>query len=222
MLTRAQEKLIRNLTTKKGRREEGLCLVEGRKIIEELKALVEFTVEPKDTPLFKEFVDTETPQNLLAVVRVPKFEEAEVMKGARVIVLDHVQDPGNVGAFFRLARAFDATLVLRECADPFSPKVIRASAGASLKVPQLECDVEEVHTLLNASNRPVLKFEFKEGAQPFDSSVRDAILIFGNEGQGILGSYAGQSVFIQHNPALESLSVAHAGAIAMHAFYAAK
>jgi TrmH family RNA methyltransferase len=222
MITNAQEKLIRNLLTKKGRRAEGLCLAEGRKLVSDIMDFVDFTVSPEDTRFFDEFTDTQTPQNILAVARIPKFDEATVLGGKQIVFLDHVQDPGNVGAFFRLALAFDATLILRECADPYSPKVVRASAGASFRVPNIECNIEEGKVLLQKSGRKVLKFELNEGAIPFDATVSDAILMFGNEGNGIMGDYEGQSVFIKHNPALESLSVGHAGAIAMHNVYAAK
>ena len=222
MLSRAQEKLIRNLMTKKGRREAGLCLAEGRKLIDELGDVVDFAFSAQDTPFFNTFAQTQTPQDILAVVRIPIHEVSAVCSSPRVVLLDHVQDPGNVGAFFRLALAFNFTLLLRECADPFSPKVIRASAGAVFHVPYIECKIDEVQDLLRRTGKVILKFEKTSDAIAFSPLQEEVVLIFGNEGQGILGAYEGQSVFLEHDHALESLSVSHAGAIAMYSIYQQK
>lgn len=217
MLSRTQEKLVRSLLSKKGRRKEGLCLVEGEKIIKELEDLVDFTFTNQDTGNFSDFSDTKTPQGEIAVAKIPKFREDQVMKSERIVLLDHVQDPGNVGAFFRLALGFGFTLILRECADPFAPKVIRSASGASFKVPHIECKLDEAQELVRKSGKQVWKLEMNEHAIPFSPEIKEGILVFGNEGQGIMGAYEGQSVCIEHADTLESLSVSHAGAIVMHA-----
>lgn len=216
MLRKQQENLIRRLQKKRGRRDHGLCLVEGKKIISELEEFIDFTFTSGDTKFFKEFTSTKTPQDMIAVAHLPDFNLEDVFTGKPIILLDHVQDPGNVGAFFRLAQAFDATLILRECADAFSPKVIRASAGASFRVPNISCNTEEAFDIIKKSGREVYRMELNKESSEFKPENNNIILIFGNEGNGILGNYKGKSVHISHNGDLESLSVSHAGAIALY------
>jgi len=98
MLSNAQEKLIRSLHRKKGREESGQCLVEGAKVIEAAGEAVDFTFTAEDTSEYAKLVTTETPQEVAAVARVPKWSDAEVADSPTLVVLDGVQDPGNVGA----------------------------------------------------------------------------------------------------------------------------
>lgn len=222
MLTRAQEKLIKSLHDKKGRRAEGLCLVEGDKACSEVEDFLEFTFNATDTDDFKSLVTTETPQVIAGVARIPEWTAEQVFASPLIVLLDHVQDPGNVGSFFRLALGFDATLILRESADPFSPKVLRSSASAVFRVPHINVNTVDAQRILNELNRPIFRFEKVSGAVPFRPNGEPAVLIFGNEGQGILGEYAGQSVYIEHSEKLESLNVGNAAAIALSAEYQAR
>ncbi len=107
MLTLNQEKLIKSLDTQKGRKESGLCLVEGEKNLAAAQNFLEFTFSYADTPNFERLVTTQTPQDKAGVARIPKFELAELENKKTILVLDGVQDPGNVGAIFRLASGFD-------------------------------------------------------------------------------------------------------------------
>lgn len=216
MLSKGQKKLVRQLLRKKGRRETGKCLVEGKKIINEIGDYIDFTFTSGDTGDFHSFTDTSNSQDIIGVANIPKFSVESVLKYKTNILLDHVQDPGNVGAFFRLARAFDASLILRECADPFSPKVIRASSGACFKVPHVFCDIQGAQDLIEEIDKPVFRMEKQKDSQPVSFEDNNVLLVFGNEGRGIIGDYPGESFYIPHNEKLESLSVSHAAAIALH------
>src|SRR5688572_28984119 len=134
MISHAQEKLIRSLKTKKGRRTSGLCLVEGKKLVEAAGKSVQFTFTSRDTKQFSKLVTTSTPQDIAAVAKLPVFDVEQVRDLETIVVLDGVQDPGNVGAAFRLCQAFGASLILVDSADATSPKVIRSSAGAIFHV----------------------------------------------------------------------------------------
>ena len=217
MLSGAQEKLIRSLHTKKGRQKSGLCLVEGPRAVKAAGSAVEWTFTAADIGSFDELVTTETPQDVAAVARIPKWSMDAVMARSTVVVLDGVHDPGNVGAVLRLALGFDASVLLVESADVASPKVIRSSAGAIFGVPWMSIARGEAATIITGLVRPVYRLEHAQGAKSIDAiETKDRIvLIAGSEGRGITLDIGGTSVTIPHNQALESLNVGHALAIAL-------
>lgn len=218
MLTQAQEKLIRSLGTKKGRTESGFCLVEGKKNIVEAKGFIEFTFTNNDTKRFDLLVDTVTPQDIAAVATIPKWELNNLLERSCVVVLDGVQDPGNVGTILRLCLGFNASLLLIESADPSSSKVIRSSAGSFFKVPWLECSRTEAEEVIDSLKRPIYRLEkdktSKNNLKHF-SKEKEVVLIAGSEGQGIKLSIEGTSLEIPHEKSLESLNVAAALAISL-------
>ena len=217
-LTRAQEKLIRSLHDKKGREESGLCLIEGEKNIEAAGEAVEFAFRREDTPGFNRLVTTETPQDVAAVAKIPVWSEDAIRHQPTIVVLDGVQDPGNVGAALRLCLGFHASLVLIESADPTSPKVIRASVGAMFQVPWREIARTQAEAYLADIGRPVYRLEKTPASQDISLLAKEAAvtLIAGSEGQGIHLPTEGQALAIRHDPRLESLNVGHALAIALH------
>ena len=98
--------------------------------------------------VFEYISDTKTPQGLLAVVRQRVFTEEEILaacpghsgqkeKPAHILVLENIQDPGNLGTIFRTAEAAGATAILmsRDCADIYNPKTIRSTMGAIFRMP---------------------------------------------------------------------------------------
>lgn len=217
MLTKAQEKLIRSLHTKKGRRQSGLLLLEGAKAIAEAGKHVELRFTRKETPHFDELVTTETPQNVAAIARAPRWSEKEVLKRRVIVVLDHLQDPGNVGTIMRSAQAFDAAVVLVESADPTSPKVVRSAAGAVFHTPWMECTIIGLTPLLAAAKRIVYRLENRPGAVSLKKvKPQPMVLIAGSEGFGITLPVVGKSLVIEHEASLESLNVAVATSIALY------
>ena len=142
----------RSLKTKSGREAEGAFLVEGFKSVGEalsssfeLLALIveDGTALPSGAPEGRTFVvpahlmaavcDTKTPQGIAAVMRL----QPRTVTGKRLLALDGVQDPGNVGTILRTADAagLDGILYSSQCADPYSPKVLRASMGSVFHLP---------------------------------------------------------------------------------------
>lgn len=217
MLTRAQEKLILSLHTKKGRTKANRCLVEGAKVIETAGDAVDYTFTAHDTDRFDELVTTETPQQIAGVARIPDWRRDDIAARETIVVLDGVQDPGNVGSILRLCLGFDAALVLVESADVTSSKVVRSSVGALFQVPWQRVARADVGAVIAALDRPVFRLEKTPSAEPiaaFQSTPR-RVLVAGSEGNGISLTVEGQSVYIQHNALLESLNVGHAIAIAL-------
>ena len=143
----------KSLKDKKGREEHHAFLVEGDKMVREGLAsgltvqavLIREDLTREYLPLdhlpvpyvlpahvFNAVCDTKTPQGIAAVVRM----ETRPASGPRLLALDGVQDPGNVGTIVRTADAagFDGVLFSRECADLFSPKVLRATMGSVFRL----------------------------------------------------------------------------------------
>lgn len=218
MLSKNQEKIIKSLSTKKGREEHGLCLVEGHKVIELARDFIEYTFGQKDSPRFNSLVTTETPQSRAAVARIPRWDIKDITRCDVIVFLDGVQDPGNVGAIFRLCLGFDASLILIESADPANPKVIRSSVGALFQVPWIHVERMSVSHILSAVSRPIFRLEKKEKALEISQAhiKLPIVLVVGSEGRGIQENIVGTTLTIKHNQAIESLNVGHALAIALY------
>lgn len=221
MLSKAQEKVIRSLSTKKGRQQHGLCLVEGWKLIRSAGDAVEFTFTPSDSLKFEQLVTTKTPQKIAGVAIVPEFHITDIAAKKTVVILDGVQDPGNIGAVLRLCQGFNASLILVECADITNPKVVRSSAGALFHVPWIRMSRDQATKVVKASKRPVYRLENTEQAQHLHKiqNKESVALIVGSEGNGIIINVKLPSIKIRHRSDLESLNVANALAIALHARY---
>ena len=160
--------------------------------------------------LLKSITDTKTSQGVIGLFERPRWTADRIFSSNKLAVaLDGVQDPGNVGTIVRLAAAFDAAgvIVLPGCADPYSPKAIRASAGAILSVPIVSMSAEE----LLRSEKPL----FVADANGSTSEIPTGVLILGNEGQGVSPELrrAGRAVAIATSGRVESLNVAAAAAI---------
>lgn len=98
-----------------------------------------------------------TPQGVLFTCAIPVLPVPETLPGRRYVVLDGVQDPGNVGTVLRTLDAFDADglLLTGGCADPFGPKTVRASMGAVFRRPVWSATPEELGALLRRSGIPL-------------------------------------------------------------------
>lgn len=219
MLTKAQEKLIRSLHRKKGRLQSGKCLLEGEKFIADAGDAVDFTFTPEDTELYYSLTTTETPQDISAVANIPQWKLEDVMNRSQVLVLDGIQDPGNVGTMLRSALGFDAGLILVESADPTSSKVIRSSAGAMFQVPWISVKRDEAEHVIEEIGRDVIRLEKRPDSVPLKTVGGHNTIIVGSEGAGIQLPTHGQSVVIQHEESLESLNAAIAATIILHHLY---
>lgn len=169
--------------------------------------------------LFKALADTKTSQGVLALFDRPRYTLDDVLTRTDTIAvaLDGVQDPGNVGTIVRLAAAFDASgvILLPGCADAFSPKAIRASVGAVLRVPVVEATLQD----LAGRDRALL---YADAAGDATSPPLDnAILIFGSEGSGASDAVrdAAKPIAIAMSDRVESLNVAAAAAILLARSY---
>ena len=204
-LKNPQVQLWRSLKDRKARREHGLFLVEGRKSVEEALSsgfpaeallLREDTAEQGALPenvkkyLLPEHVmaavcDTRTPQGIAAVMRHREIP----VEGRRLVALDGVQDPGNVGTIIRTADAagLDGVLLSPDCADPYSPKVLRATMGSVFHIPVAVVeDLPGALTELKAKGLPVISSQLD--GTPFSgwkAGEEGFVLVIGSEGNGV-------------------------------------
>ena len=168
--------------------------------------------------------DTEHPQGILAVAERPaaSLEGLTLPATARLLVLDGIQDPGNVGTLLRTAAALGvaATCVLPGTVDPWNAKVVRAAVGIQFRHPTVDCTVEGLTAFLAQAAIPLWGADV--GGRPIDAVVVPArvALAMGNEGAGLssaLRAACAERVALPMAPGVESLNVAVAAGIALYA-----
>ena len=138
--------------------------------------------------LLQSMCDTKTPQGVLFLCRIPDTAAPETLPGSRYLVLDGLQDPGNVGTIWRTADALgaDGLILVNGCADPFSPKTVRATMGACFRLPVYEVSAEELPGLLERSNLPLYATALREDTVDVrDADLTRAAVVIGSEGRGI-------------------------------------
>ena len=162
---------------------------------------------------------SKTPQGVLAVCALEDRPLPRTLEGSRYVVLDGVQDPGNVGTVLRTADAFwcDGVFLVGGCADLWSPKTLRASMGAAFRCPVWSCTAQELSDLLRRSGIPLWGAALREDTA--DVKAVDwsrAALAIGSEGQGLsreLLEMCDGSVRIPMREHCESLNAAAAAAV---------
>jgi TrmH family RNA methyltransferase len=171
--------------------------------------------------LFDGLSDTVTPKDAIAVVKKPRRPAEE--RGDALLVLDRLQDPGNVGALIRTAGALDmdGVLIVKGTADPFSPKVCRAAAGALLRVPVYEAGgPEDVQAELAANGYRVVVLDARGAVPCWEADLAGRVaLVVGNEGGGVASGLAGAAdvtVRIPMAEGAESLNAAAAAGMVMY------
>jgi TrmH family RNA methyltransferase len=243
---------VRDLQRRKARGRRGLAVVEGVRLVEEaLAAGLEFKgalvapelarttrgqslaaelashavpIEEVGSRAFAELAGTETPQGILAIVQ-PRAWALNDVTGGPILVVDGVQDPGNVGTLIRTAHALgaSASLLLRGSADPMNPKALRAAMGATFRHPVVQLD--DAPFIAWGRERGVLLWAAAADGVPLPRALeartwKELIAVMvGNEGAGIrphLNELAAQRVAIPLARGAESLNVAVAAGILLY------
>jgi TrmH family RNA methyltransferase len=162
--------------------------------------------------LFNRVASTESPQGVLALVRLPEWTAEDVLRGTPlVVVLDGVQDPGNAGAILRTAEAFAATgaVFLKGTVNPSNPKCLRASAGSIFRVP-IVTEIPAGITLYAADPRARLSVADAQLAAP-------CAIVIGGEGSGVRPEVAARATGVKiPTIAVESLNAAVAAGILLY------
>jgi len=239
LITAADNKKIKELrklvSSAKARRESGLCFCEGDTLFEDA---LTYGVEighaffragherelPGGIPwdslenrLFESISQVETPQNVIFEAKIPN--ETEPPEGA-VLLLDSLQDPGNLGTVIRTAVAFGIPVFLGEgCVDPFSPKVVRSAMGALFRVDLRRGDIfGEIERLRSKGLRVLAATLTAHSLCLGKEALSDTAIIIGNEGNGVserVIQAADGEIVIPMTADCESLNAAMAAGIFM-------
>ncbi|WP_027067975.1 TrmH family RNA methyltransferase [Maribacter sp. Hel_I_7] len=235
MVVKSELKLIKSLQQKKCRNEHGLFVVEGKKTVEEvLNSNMEiyklFTVdsnelETGDIPFYSisnkelsQISSLKNPNGYLGVFYIPK--PTDQILSDWILVLDGVQDPGNLGTIIRLCDWFGITDIIcsTDTVDCYNPKVLQATMGSITRV---NVQYKDLDAFLNSTQLPVYG-TFMDGVSVNNTKLpKKGIMIMGNEGKGISDAIAklctDRLAIPQFGEATtESLNVASATAILLH------
>lgn len=238
-------RLCEQLTHKKYRDKLGMYLIEGENLLEEavknhaeIKTVLvrqdyggnfygsEDKVFYLDDRLFDRLSQTETSQGIMAIVKKPEFSRAEFTDkndGSNYVVLDRLQDPGNIGTIIRTADAagYGLVIAMKGTADVFSPKAVRAATGSLFRMPVVFMDsTDELMEFTRAAGKKLAATCFDTDRYYYDEDLRENIaLIIGNEGGGICRELIESSdlkIKIPMHGNIESLNASVAAGILMY------
>lgn len=159
----------------------------------------------------------EAPQGALFICGLPQKEELVVPR--KCLILDGLQDVGNVGTILRTADAMEVPVILTsDCADAYNPKTVRASMGAVFRTPVLSAQRDEIIEACRAADVPICVTALSERAVDIRTASLDCAVVIGSEGKGVGDEFlscADREVIIPMNPRCESLNAAAAAAIVL-------
>lgn len=242
-------KLIRSLSKKKGRLDSGCYFAEGTRLVDEAlkyaKDNIKFIITSKtfceknllqindldekgltiytsNDKLFNEVCDTETPQGIGAVLKIPDVSSSSVDDLSFILILDRISEPGNLGTIIRTAEAagIDAIYMIKGCTDLYSPKVVRSTMGSMFRVPCITgVEFNEIKTL-KANGFTLISTSLKDSQLMSEAKVSGKrALVIGNEAFGVsdeILEISDLKIRIPMEGNVESLNAAVAAGISMY------
>ena len=224
------------ISSRKERESSGLFVADGTKLLSEavkwwpgletvilsdgveadVPSHVRVVSVPKD--VMESISPMQTPQGALFLCRLPEKKEFTPKPG--MILLDGIQDPGNLGTILRTADALEIPVALLEgCADPYGHKVVRASMGAVFRSPVIQTTWQQVKETCIKAGIPVAVTALSDRAEDIRTAKLSAMaVVIGSEGQGVrkeILESAQAELIIPMNPNCESLNAAIAATIVM-------
>lgn len=234
-------KEIRSLADKKFRDKLNLYTVEGTKLVREVLALslpvyavigtekglksvdaIKCRVEEVSEEVFASISSEKSPQGVIAVIEKPKNEL--LTSTGSCVLLDGVSDPSNVGAIIRTAVAagYNTVYMTDDCADPFSPKAVRASMSGVFRVKIVRSTRRE---LLSVIDKEIIVADMG-GENIYQLKIDgDFCLVIGNEGHGVCEEFikaAKRVISIPMENGIESLNAAVSAALLLYGLKSAK
>lgn len=236
-------KEARSLLEKKYRRFYGKFLIDGKKLVSEVvlgaaevdkifvdaSRLSEFDdilgkfdgrVVPLTAKVLASLSENTTPQGIIAEVVMKETGEFVVEDNEPLLILDRIQDPGNLGTIIRTAAASGfQKIVLIDTADQFSPKVVRSSSGCILYADIFRMTEEEIISYCKNHNIQMLVADMGgENIYKMSKPSGKFALVIGNEGQGVSDNFSnsGKVVSLPMKPQVESLNAGICASILMY------
>jgi len=238
-------KWYRKLATKKGRLEAGAFIVEGTRSIKQIISnhpdeIIEILTIEEPPPVYSNYVvrlvtesqvryicQTKTPQGVMAAVRIPVDIWSDCLPddlGNKILLLEDVQDPGNVGTLIRTAAAFNfsGAIMSENCADPLSPKCVQATVGTVLSIwLRRTTNYLELISALRKDGYTIAATDLNGMEEPALLSRQSKLLLaLGNEAAGLSIAMLNVADYRLRIPTIqkkaESLNVAACGAICMY------
>ncbi len=173
--------------------------------------------------LFDELKDTETSQGIISVAAKRGAPEKRDTEGGNYVILDRLQDPGNIGTILRTADAagFEMAVFMKGTADPYSAKVVRSACGSLFRLPMVFVDgPDELTELVHSAGKRLIATAMDADKAYYDCDLeKNAAIIIGNEGNGVdreLLERADEKISIPMAGNTESLNAAVAGGILMY------
>ena len=224
------------LSSGKARKEAGLFVSDGTKLLQEavkyfdgletvilsdgIQAQVPDHIRVVRVPgdVMESISPMQTPQGALFLCRLPEKPGFEAKPG--MLLLDGIQDPGNLGTMLRTADALGVPVALLEgCADPYSHKVVRSSMGAAFRTSVVQTTWEEARAACAKAEIPIAVTALSDSAQDLRTAALNRMaVVIGSEGRGVRQEVldaAGVQLIIPMYPHCESLNAAIAAAIVM-------
>lgn len=248
-ITSPQNHVIKNIKElqkkKSARKKERLFIVEGIRAVKEIpsQANIKYVLTTPDVDIatlmhlnphtwievsqevYKSMSETQSPQGAMAVVTMPdQLLEEQVIEEGNYLLLENVQDPGNLGTIIRTAHAFDfkGVFITKGSVDLYSPKVVRSTMSSLFHVPiVIEEEIDTYMDFLKQKGVTLYTTALIPGAKPiYDVTFEEKVaIIIGNEGNGVserVKEASDHTVIIPMPGAAESLNAAIATSICMY------
>lgn len=225
------------LNSRKYRQSNGLFVSDGTKLLDEavkwypgletvilsdsleipkLPDHVKVLIVPED--VMASISPMESPQGAVFISRLPDQKKFEIHKGA--LILDGIQDPGNLGTILRTADALDVPVILTDgCADPYSWKTVRASMGAVFRTQPIFAGSADVLSACKEAGIPLAVTALSDSASDIRNvDISEMAVVIGSEGQGVSEQFlkrCDRELIIPMNSRCESLNAAVAATIVM-------
>lgn len=243
-------KHVKKLKEKKYREEYGEFLVEGIKMIEEaiaedavikqivvcddcktqssipsdlLYEIAKYDCVYVNEKVFNTMTDVTNPQGILAIIEKYPSEENQIdFRENLFLVLDNIQDPGNMGTILRTADSINLSqiLVSKGTADQYNPKVVRSTMGAIFRVKVIECeDLTKTLKELKKHKIKVYATDLKTDKSMYDVDYQKSAIVIGNEANGVsteILNLADEKIKIPMSGKTESLNAAVATSVLLY------
>lgn len=234
----------KKLLTAKGRKKQQKYLIEGFHLVEEAQKnnLLQLCITTQEQynqysnflenvetyivsdKIIKELSTTITSQNIFGIVAIQNSTISDHIKG-KFIILDSLQDPGNVGTIIRTADAagFDGIIVGDNCVDIYNDKTIRSMQGSQFHINIYHHNIENLIPIMKKNNITILGTNLNKNSKSFNTldNLTNVAIIVGNEGNGVstnILNLCDETIYIPIIGKAESLNVAIAASILMYKF----